>query len=166
MLSVKSILLEQFTACYDENGWFVALRNAVKNLTAKQASWKTENLGNSIWEIVHHLNFYNEAYLKRFKGIDYVYPTENNDETFAGAETISEEAWRAEIEKFDSIMTEWRSLLEAADESKFDVAVSATNSSAWGSLLAHVNVHNAHHGGQIVVLRKLQGSWNARDGVS
>ena len=165
-MTTKETLLEQFTACFDENGWFVALRNAVKNLTAEQAIWKAENLDNSIWEIVHHLNFYNEAYLKRFKGINYVYPTENNDETFASAETVSEEAWQAEIEKFDSIMTEWRSLLEAAEESKFDEAVSATNSSAWGSLLAHVNAHNAHHGGQIVVLRKLQGNWDAKQGVS
>ena len=74
-MTTKETLLEQFTACYDENGWFVALKNAVKNLTAEQAIWKTENLDNSIWEIVHHLNFYNEAYLKRFKGIRYVYPT-------------------------------------------------------------------------------------------
>lgn len=166
-MTTKEILLEQFTACYDENGWFVALKNTLENLTAEQANWKTENLDNSIWEIVHHLNFYNEAYLKRFKGIDYVYPTENNDETFtSGAETVSEEAWRAGVERLDSVMTEWRGLLEAAEESKFDEAVSATNSSAWGLLLAHVNAHNAHHGGQIVVLRKLQGSWDAKQGVS
>jgi len=47
-------------------------------------------------------------------------------------------------------MSEWRNLLEAASESKFDEAVSATNESVWGSLLAHVNAHNAHYGGQIV----------------
>ena len=69
-MTTKETLLEQFTACYDENGWFVALKNAVKDLTAEQANWKTENLDNSIWEILSHLNFYNEAYLKRFKGID------------------------------------------------------------------------------------------------
>ena len=63
-------------------------------------------------------------------------------------------------------MTEWRRLLEAAEESKFDEAVSATNSSAWSSLLAHVNAHNAHHGGQIVVLRKLQGIWDTEQEVS
>ena len=28
-MATKEILLEQFTACYDENGWFVALKNAV-----------------------------------------------------------------------------------------------------------------------------------------
>ncbi|MDQ3750193.1 MAG: DinB family protein [Acidobacteriota bacterium] len=165
-MKTKEILLEQFTACYNENGWFVALKNAVKNLTAKQAIWKTENLDNSIWEILSHLNFYNEAYLKRFKGMTVDYSGIENSETFSGAETVSEEAWQAEIEKFDSIMTEWRSLLEAAESSKFDEAVSATNNSAWSSLIAHINAHNAHHGGQIVVLRKLQGSWDAKQGVS
>jgi len=165
-MTTKEILLAQFTACYDENGWFIALKNAVKNLTAEQAIWKTENLDNSIWEILSHLNFYNEAYLKRFKGIEYAYPTNDNSATFSSAENATEEAWQAEIEKFDSIMTEWRSLLEAAESGKFDESVSETNKSAWGSLIAHVNTHNAHHGGQIVVLRKLQGSWDAKQGVS
>jgi len=157
-------LLKQFTDHNNENDWFVALKNAVKDLTAEQADWKTENLDNSIWEIVHHLNFYNEAYLKRFKGIDYVYPTQDNDETFSSAATEAD--WRAEVERFDSIMSEWRTLLEAADNGKFDEAVSATNKSLWSSLLAHVNAHNAHHGGQIVIIRKLQGSWDAKHGVS
>ncbi|MBA4182608.1 MAG: DinB family protein [Acidobacteria bacterium] len=165
-MTTKETLLEQFTACYDENGWFVALKNAVKDLTAEQAIWKTENLDNSIWEILSHLNFYNEAYLKRFKGIDYVYPTSENSETFSSAETATEDGWRAEIERFDSVMSEWRNLLEAADENKFNEAFSATNKSLWSSLLAHVNVHNAHHGGQIVLLRKLQGSWDVKQGVS
>ncbi len=165
-MNTKEILIEQFTACYDENGWFVALKNVVKDLTAEQASWKTGNLDNSIWEILNHLNFYNEAYLKRFKGIDYVYPISENSETFSSAETATEDAWRAELERFDSIMSEWRNLLEAADESKFDEAVSATNTSLWSSILAHINAHNAHHGGQIVILRKLQGSWDSRKGVS
>ena len=163
-MTTRETLLEQFTACYDENGWFVALKNAVKDLTAEQANWKTENLDNSIWEITAHLNFYNEAYLKRFKGIEYVYPTSDNSETFKGAETDAD--WQAEVEKFDSIMSEWRTLIEAASDEKFDDAVSATNKSKWSSLLAHFNAHNAHHGGQIVVLRKLQGSWNTGQGVS
>jgi uncharacterized damage-inducible protein DinB len=165
-MTTKETLLEQFTACYDENSWFVALKNAVKDLTPEQANWKAKNLDNSIWEIVRHLNFYNEAYLRRFEGIDYVYPTNDNSETFRGADGATEAAWQAEIKRFDSIMSEWRKLLEAASEDKFNEAVSATNKSLWSSLLAHVNVHNAHHGGQIVLLRKLQGSWDAKQGVS
>lgn len=162
----KEILLEQFTACYDENGWFVALKNAVKNLTAEQAIWKPENTDNSIWEILAHLNYYNNAYLERFKGNDFVYNISTNDETFSSTENASEEAWQAEVELFDSIMSEWRSLLEAADESKFGEAVSAKNQAAWAEIIGLINTHNSHHGGQIVLLRKLQGSWDAQKGVS
>ena len=164
-MTTKEILLKQFTACYDQNGWFVALKNALNNLTAEQAAWKTDNLDNSIWEILAHLNFYNEAYLKRFKGIVVDYSNVENSETFA-SDDISEMAWRVEVDKFDAIMTEWRNLLESADETKFDEAVSATNKASWSALLSHVNLHNAHHGGQIVILRKIQGSWDTSKGVS
>ena len=165
-MTMKEILLKQFAAAYDKNGWFVALKNALNNLTAEQAAWKPENLDNSIWEILAHLNFYNRAYVERFKGIDYVYQTDSNDETFASAANLTEEAWQAEVGKFDEIMTELRDLIERADETKFDEAVSATNKARWASLLSQVNLHNAHHGGQIVLIRKLQGSWDASKGVS
>lgn len=165
-MPTKEILLEQFTACYDENGWFVALKNALRNLTADEASWKTENIENSIWEILAHLNYYNNAYLQRFKGIKFVYSISSNDETFSGAEKTDENAWEAEVGKFDAIMSEWRNLLEAADESKFDELASKKNKSSWASVLAHINAHNAHHGGQIVLIRKLQKSWDTSKGVS
>lgn len=165
-MTAKELLIKQFTYAFDENGWFVALRNALAHLTAEQAAWKPANLDNSIWETLAHLNYYNYAYLERFKGIDYVYPSSNNDETFAGGENASEEDWRKEVERFDRIMTEWRGLLEAADEAKFDEPVSKTNQTPWHTLLSNVNLHNAHHGGQIVLIRKLQGSWDASKGVS
>lgn len=165
-MTTKELLLKQFAAAYDKNGWFVALKNALHNLTAEQAAWKTENLDNSIWEILAHLNFYNRAYVERFKGIEYDYSTDNNDETFAASDTPSEAAWQAEVANFDRIMTELRALLEAAEDSRFDEAVSAANKARWGSLISQVNLHNAHHGGQIVLIRKLQGSWDASKGVS
>ena len=64
-MTTKEILLEQFTAAYDENGWFIALEYALDNLTAEQIIWKTKNSDNSIWEILGHLNFYKEAYFRR-----------------------------------------------------------------------------------------------------
>ena len=43
-MTPKQILLEQITAIYDQNGWFVALKNALNNLTAQQrlGSLKTQ----------------------------------------------------------------------------------------------------------------------------
>ena len=163
-MSVKEILLEQFAACYDEDHWFVALKNAINNLTAEQAAWKLDGADNSIWEIVSHLNFYNFAYLERFKGVDYVYPVDDNAETFSDG--VTDEAWVTEVARFDAIMSEFRTLIESADEAKFEQTVSATRTDIWAELISHINVHNAHHGGQIVLMRKLQGSWDASKGVS
>lgn len=41
----KGILLEQLDECYDKNGWFVAVRNALEGVTAEQAVWKPEGVG-------------------------------------------------------------------------------------------------------------------------
>jgi len=130
-MKTKEVLLEQFTACFDQNDWFVALKNTLTHVTAKQAIWKPETSDNSIWGILSHLNFYNEAYLMRFKGIDYVYPTSDNSETFSISEGPSEADWESELTRFDSIMTEWSNLLAIADEIKFDQPVSKTNDSFW-----------------------------------
>src|SRR6186713_449518 len=117
-------LLEQFTDCYDRNGWFVSVRNAIDDLTAEEAAWKPDGADNSIWQTLSHLTFYNFAYLERFKGKTYDYPVENNDETFTAG--FSDDAWAAEIERFDAVMVEFRELLAGADKDKFDEPVSDT----------------------------------------
>ena len=159
----KDILLDQFASCFDENGWFVATKNAIAGVTAEQADWKPEGADNSIREIINHLNFYNNAYLQRFKGIDYEYSTDDNDETFDRGEA---ETWESEAERFEAIMNEWRDEIAKADESKFDELAPPRNVYSWKMLIANINAHGAHHGGQIVLLRKLQGSWNSEKGVS
>jgi len=159
----KDILLKQFNTCFDTNGWFVATKNAIKGVTAEQADWKPEGADNSIRELINHLNYYNNAYLERFKGNEYEYKVADNDETFDKGEAPT---WDAEVERFDAIMSEFRQLLQNADESKFGTAVSATNQAKWSELVSNINAHNAHHGGQIVLLRKLQGSWDSSGGVN
>jgi uncharacterized damage-inducible protein DinB len=162
-MSTKSILLGQFTACFDKNGWFVATKNAINGVTAEQAAWKPEGADNSIHELINHLNYYNNAYLQRFKGVDYEYKAADNDATFDESEAGS---WDAERTRFDVIMNEWREEIEKADESKFDEMAPPRNESKWKVVIANINVHGAHHGGQIVLLRKLQGSWDSGGGVS
>jgi uncharacterized damage-inducible protein DinB len=165
-MTTKEFLLDQFTSCYDVNGWFVALENTLNNLTAEQAAWKPDGADNSIWGILSHLNFYNERYLKKFKNEPVGKIEMENSETFAAAENASEDDWKREIERFNALMSGWRNALESADESKFGQAVSAENQSTWAEVVGLINTHNSHHGGQIVILRKLQKSWDAAKGVS
>ena len=162
---LKEHLAEQFTVCYDRNTWFVALKNTLEGVTANEAVWKPEGSDNSIWETVSHLNYYNYAYVERFKGVDYEYDVDDNDATFVSGEP-TEEAWKAEVARLDSILTEFRDLIINAEDSKLDERVSQTNLASWATLISNINAHNAYHAGQILLLRKLQGSWDRSKGVS
>ncbi len=165
-MNAKEFLIHQFTYNYDTDTWFVALGNAIKGLSAEQAAWKPDGGDNSIWGIIRHLNFYNERYLKRFKGETVEKSDVENSETFEGADVVSEEDWQAEIERFDRVMKGWRGVFEAADEEKFEEIYNEEDQTTWAEIVGLMNTHHAHHGGQIVILRKLQGSWDSAKGVS
>ena len=162
---MKELLLEQFAAAFDKNTWFVALKNTLDGVTVEDAAWKPEGAVNSIWEIVSHLNYYNYAYVERFKGVDYQYPADDNDATFVAGDA-DENAWKADVAKLDAILNEFRNMIANADEGKFAQSVSSTNLAKWRTLISNISAHNAHHGGQILLLRKIQGSWDRSKGVS
>ena len=164
-MSTKDILLQQFTACYDENSWFVAVRNAIDGLGVEQACWKPDDTVNCIWETLSHLTYYNNAYLQRLNGIDYQYDVTDNNETFSTGE-FTEEHWQADVRRFDEVMSEFRDVMAAAAEPKFSEQASSENTRTWERLISDINTHNAYHTGQIVLLRKLQGSWDSSKGVS
>jgi uncharacterized damage-inducible protein DinB len=162
-MSIKQTLLEQFNVCFETNGWFVAVKNAIAGVSAEQAAWRPEGADNSIWELLAHMNYYNNAYLERFQGREFEYKINDNAETFT--QTGSED-WRAEVDRFEQIINGWRAALETANDAKFDDTAPPYNEHSWAWLIASINAHTAHHGGQIVLLRKLQGSWDSGKGVS
>jgi uncharacterized damage-inducible protein DinB len=135
-------------------------------VTAEQADWSPDGADNSIWETLTHVSYYNNAYLQRFKGIEFEYEISTNDESFKRSAFPSEDEWKKVIDDFDAVMTEFRDLLSSADETKFDQLVSDENPRKWSALIADINAHNAYHAGQILLIRKLQGSWNPEKGVS
>ena len=53
-------------------------------------------------------------------------------------------------------MTAWERAVETADDAKL---------ASWYSTIAHISTHNAYHTGQILYIRKQQGSWDPAKGV-
>jgi hypothetical protein len=161
----KEILLEQFTACFDENNWFVALESALAGLTVEQALWKEGKLDHSIWEMVIHLHYWNQRWLQRYLRGVVEDSKETIDATFRG-EGASEEEWQTIKRELFQVFAEWKRIIETIDEAKLSEMVSAEYDSTWSLPIANMNIHNAYHIGQIVLIRKLQGSWNSNQGVS
>ena len=151
--TLKSILLEQLRSTHNKAEWFVPANTAVEGLTAEQASW-TDGKGNhSVGQLTNHLVFWNRQELAKFKGEPPEKFSGNNDETFNSFDT---KKWNDTVKQLDEVMTELEKTVESADDAKLK---------EWSSAVAHIGAHNAYHIGQIVFVRKEQGSWNPEKGV-
>ena len=151
--TLKGVLLEQLRTTHNSQDWFASGNTAMQGLTAEQARW-TDGKGNhSVGQLTYHLVFWNKRSLQKFKGENPSQFSGNNDETF---NNFTPEQWNDLVKQFDQGMTEWEKAVEGADD-----ATIAKNA----SLIAHIGTHNAYHIGQIVFVRKEQGSWDPAKGV-
>lgn len=154
------LLLTGWDFCYDREDWAPPLGDALKGVTAAQADWKPEGFaGNTIWETVNHLIFYKERLLRRWTGEEKEYPAGvTNDDTFAVPEN-SEAAWQETLARSERVHRQLRDKLAQLSEADLENAIPGKNLEEWMHSLIR---HDAYHTGQIVLLRKLQGSWPAR----
>ncbi|QNI37223.1 DinB family protein [Edaphobacter albus] len=151
--TLKGVLLEQLRTTHNSQDWFASGNTAIHGLTAEQAKW-TDGKGNhSVGQLTYHLVFWDKRALMDFKGEKTAQFNGNNDETF---NNFTPKQWNDLVKQFDQVMTDWEKAVEAADD-----ATIAKNA----SLIAHVGTHNAYHIGQIVFVRKEQGSWDPSKGV-
>ncbi len=150
--TLKSILLEQLHSTHDKAEWFVPVNTAVDGLTAEQAAW-TDGKGNhSVGQLVNHILYWNRRALEKFKGQPEEKYSGNNDDTFK----FDPKQWKDSVKQLDEVMTEWEKAVESSDDAKLKESYST---------IAHIGTHNAYHIGEIVMVRKEQGSWNPEKGV-
>ncbi len=151
--TLKSILLEQLRSTHNKAEWFVPANTAVAGLTAEQANWTDAKGNHSVGQLVSHLIFWDRRSLDKFEGKPQAKYNGNNDATFT---SFDPKQWNADVKELDQVMTEWETAVQSADESKLQ---------KWYSTIAHIGTHNAYHIGEIVYVRKEQGSWNPANGV-
>lgn len=162
-MTQKEILLEQMASCHNQKNWFVTVSDVLAGLTAEQASWKSGSENHSIWQIVNHLIFWNERYLMRFRGEVPPKMEGENSETFGTSGSGND--WKQSVKKLDEVLTEWGTRLKETEDDVLEREAYAGYGDSWLAMLTQVTIHNAYHIGQIVTLRKQQGSWNPEQGV-
>jgi hypothetical protein len=151
--TLKSVLLQQLKDTHTNSNWFVCADVALAGVTPEQANW-TDGKGNhSVGQLAYHIWFWNDRNLRRLKGEDAGKFSGNNDETF---EKFDAKSWDETVQKLDAVLTELEKMVENADEAKLR-AIAPT--------IANINAHNAYHIGEIVMVRKEQGSWDPSKGV-
>jgi len=152
--TLREVLLAELRSTHTNPEWFVPANVAVKGLTAEQASW-TDGKGNhSVGQLAYHLVFWNQQNLTRLKGEKPEKFSGNNDETF---DKFDSKTWNETVKRLDEVMNELEKWVETADEEKLKQAA---------TVFTHISTHNAYHVGQIIYVRKEQGSWDPKNGVN
>jgi len=159
MSTRKEFLLTQIRACHNQDGWFAPLNVTLRELTADLAVQHSRQSTNSIIGIVHHLVFYNELYLQRFKEGSVPKIVASIAETFEYNHSGEiEVVWDELRQRLDSLFDQWEEAIFKGDDAKLD-SQTPDSDELWWSSLAHLAIHNAYHIGQIVYIRKEQGLW-------
>jgi len=133
--------------------WFVPVNIALDGLTPEQVKWTDGSGNHSIGQLASHLIYWNLQQLNKFKNLPQPAFDGNNDETF---NSFTSDNWKATVQKLDSVLTAWEKAIEETPDAKLQT---------WYSTIAHIGTHIAYHTGQIIYIRKLQGSWNPENGV-
>jgi uncharacterized damage-inducible protein DinB len=151
--TLKSILLDQLHSTHDKSDWFVCGNVAVANLTPEQARW-TDGKGNhSVGQLTYHLVFWNQRALQNFRGEKPPKFSGNNDETF---NNFDAKQWNDTVHQLDQVMTDLEKTVASATDAQL---------AEWAPTIANIATHNAYHIGEIVMVRKEQGAWDASKGV-
>ncbi|HEV2193969.1 MAG TPA: DinB family protein [Candidatus Acidoferrum sp.] len=151
--TLREVLLAELKSTHGAEEWFVPANIAVKGLTAEQASW-TDGKGNhSVGQLAYHLVYWNRRNLERLKGEPLEKFSGNNDETFDKFDT---KTWIETVQHLDQVMSELEKWVETADEAKLKENA---------QVFTHISTHNAYHIGEIIYVRKEQGSWDPKNGV-
>jgi uncharacterized damage-inducible protein DinB len=159
--TLRSVLLAQLQTTHNKAEWFVPVNAAVAGLTSDQAKWIPLNAkgkldpenNHSVGMLTYHLLFWNSRALEQMKGEKPGAGPKDNDETFNNFDAAS---WTKTVHDLDAVLTGLEEFVTNADDATV---------AKYAPAIAHITTHNAYHTGQILYVRKLQGSWNPANGV-
>ncbi|ANC77327.1 hypothetical protein ABE65_011140 [Fictibacillus phosphorivorans] len=151
-MSRVEFLVNVLDSTFDKESWYAPLKPAIEGLTAKQASFRPPGESTkSIWENVNHLIYYKERLVANLEGQEWT-RMDGNDTFFIIKQTEDDDDWILTIDRAEKVHDKLKELLNRM--SSEDLKESGLESD-----LIDILLHDAYHTGQIMLLRKMQGSW-------
>jgi uncharacterized damage-inducible protein DinB len=146
---------------------FTPLERALNGITLEQATAKPCNSPHSITDILAHLNFWQSWALAAIRGEPNPMPAKAADGWVGLAGN-----WEGLVSEFLKGLEEAKTLTD--DEALLQKPFDPEGKIGWGfekisvgeAILDVIAVHNAHHLGQIILLRRMLGVWPPEGGGS
>ncbi|HEX6226519.1 MAG TPA: DinB family protein [Chryseolinea sp.] len=153
----KDILIKGWDFAMDVEGWYPPLKAALKGVDSHQAYWKPEGeASHTIGELVIHLLYYKKRFLYRLEQKEWTIDIKSNDETFQNASYATLDAWPSLVNELQSVNISIREKLSRLQDQDLDKPLPKD---PVGGQILDLIMHDAYHTGQIILIRKLHGSW-------
>lgn len=153
MSDLRTVLQDQIDAVTNQVHWFAGLERALQGATAAEAAWVPGEGMNTIWQLVNHMTFWTQYMVNVITGESNPEGHIDNATTLGAPGDATDEAgWAAAMAGLFQIQARLKALLAEADPSQ----PPAGRKTSIGKLVADINLHNAMHLGQIIVIRKLR----------
>lgn len=150
MSEIKEIINE-LKNIHDGNAWHGAsLKDALEGIAYEQAAVRPLKHAHSVWEIVAHIEGWEDVFLRRLEGQGTSEP-ETGD--FPVPAEQSGTTWKETLEKLEKTHRELLLLVEKFPDSILETKIAGKDYSYRFLLRETVN-HKVYHSGQIALLKK------------
>jgi uncharacterized damage-inducible protein DinB len=129
--------------------------SALEGLTKDIAGAKGINTPHTIWQLLKHLNYWQEKFIQVIEQKGNGFPKSSQDGWAKEYEPASDEELNSEVKRFEEGLKRLESLISENEslDNKF-----GDYSSGYEVIQAASN-HNSYHIGEIVFMRKILGAW-------
>ena len=160
----RDVLISGWNFAYETEDWYPPLKAALSDVDFAHASWKPAgNASHTIVELVSHLLYYRRRFLFRLKKQPWDISIETNDDTFATTTITSQQHWDDSLRELHKVQQDIKSILGTLDEEGWK---SLSPEAPIDRQVLSLMMHYAYHTGQIILIRKLYGSWPGEREVS
>ncbi|MCQ6264660.1 DinB family protein [Fictibacillus sp. WQ 8-8] len=147
------LLLNVLDTTFDKESWYAPFKHALEGITAEQANWRpTGEATKTIWENVNHLIYYKERLAANMEGREWTHNLDGNETFYLTEQSNDDKEWKKVVERAENVQRSLRQILSKTSVEELD------QNSLEGKLL-DIMLHDAYHTGQIIQIRKMQGSW-------
>lgn len=138
---------------FNKESWFAPLKDSIEGISAEQASWRPSGEATkSIWENVNHLLYYKEKIVAILEGSEWTQNLDGDQTFFFTEPTNDVNEWKKVVERLENTSCSLRQLLSNMTDDEL-------MRNSFEVKLMDLLLHDAYHTGQIIQIRKIQGSW-------
>lgn len=153
ILNRIDLLLNLLDTTFDRESWYAPLKDAIEGITAEQANWRpTGEATKTIWENVNHLIYYKERLVANMEGREWTHNLDGNETFYLTDQSNDDQEWEEVIERAKTVQGSLRQVLSKTTVEELDQNLLEVK-------LLNIMLHDAYHTGQIIQIRKMQGSW-------